>query len=232
MTILGHAIWLYGSHARGNVDHLSDLDVLVVSSSIVSLEQIERETRLSLTSASVSHYSWDEVRKMAAYGSLFLHHLRIEGRVMYESPACEGAFRALLSEMGRYRYANRDLDAFQQVLSDVSTSLKSGGVEAYELSVLATVIRHCSILGCWLIGSPEFGRIEPVDKIVTALQLDVRTAAGYADLYSYRLYMDNRISQTALTACQPDSWLNRAYALIENVRVLSSERNKKMLETD
>ena len=102
---------------------------------------------------SISRYSWDEIRGMARYGSLFLHHIRLEGRPLYEAESCRGRLHATVAELGEYTLARRDIRGFKVVLADIAESLESGGSRVFELSVLATVIRHASILGCWLIGA-------------------------------------------------------------------------------
>jgi predicted nucleotidyltransferase len=73
-------IWLYGSQARGDTDTLSDVDVLVAGE--VDAEALG-QLPYSQPQLSVVRYDWDELELMASYGSLFLHHVRLEGRPQY-----------------------------------------------------------------------------------------------------------------------------------------------------
>ena len=212
----GNAIWLYGSSARGDGDHLSDLDVLLVGpggrSTAVTVDRA-----FGRRSVAVSRYSWSEIRHMASYGSLFLHHVRLEGRVVDEEACCEGELRRILDGLGEYTRAGKDVAAFTTVLADVRESLAHGDVVAYELGVLATVLRHAAILGCWLIGEPRFGRVAPVEQYARARGLDRCAFEGFLELYKYRLYLDGRTDQRDLAPVCIQGWLGRAECLIASL---------------
>ena len=211
---LNSAIWMYGSSARGDTDDLSDLDVLVVGRIDSSVNVTVKEATGDERVASISNYSWREVEEMAAYGSLFLQHLRLEARPLIEDGPCEGRLRHVLDNMGPYTRAPRDLTAFRTVVRDVEGSLGVGDLVLFELSVLATVIRHASILGCWLLGRPSFGRTEPVARFSRACMRELGGMAGFADLYAYRLYFDRRVGRNELVDVCPGGWVRRARALL------------------
>ena len=103
MSVPGQTMWLYGSHARGQVDPLSDQDVLVVSDVAIEFECLQSISPITLHGASVSRYTWKEIKGMAAYGSLFLQHLRLEAVPLYESTGSEGFLRSLLDNLGEGR---------------------------------------------------------------------------------------------------------------------------------
>lgn len=223
MSRLPHcAIWLYGSHARGDADADSDVDLFVASDEDIPGHNIEAEAGPLASRGSVSRYSWFEVQGMAAYGSLFLQHLRLEGRPLYESYDQRGRLAAILSMMGGYRLADRDLRGFRAVLEDVAGSLGSGGPEIFELSVLGTVLRHASILGCWLLRRPAFGRTEPVARLVASTGLASTISIGFPDLYCFRLFVDGRLPRGMLPPLpEPVWWLRRAREVAACVEALN-----------
>jgi hypothetical protein len=188
---MNSTVWLYGSHARGDSDAMSDLDVLVVSGDAASTVDIATLIPMHLA-PSVSRYSWTEIAGMASYGSLFLHHVRLEGRPIYEDPASRGTLSSILNRMPPYQRATGDLNAFRRAVRDVRRSLSRGGSLVFEASVLATVLRHSAILGCYVGGFPAFGRAEPVSRVVTAWRLDPAIAAGFLDLYQFRIRAEGR----------------------------------------
>lgn len=218
MTEASYAIWLYGSHARGDADACSDVDVLTISDNIVSTDQVEGLTGLTCETLSVSQYSWAEIQGISDYGSLFLHHIRLEGYPLYETPCCHGKLRLLLNRLVSYQRARYDLAAFCTTLSDVRESISNDGSALYELSVLATLLRHASILGCYISGKPCFGRKRPVDEIVRLWVLDASVAHEFKELYSFRLYSVGR-GQFPGEANKKDveMWCDRISLILHNL---------------
>jgi len=216
MTELGCAIWLYGSHARGDSDPLSDIDVLMVGDANAEPGDFDSNCLDTYTNFSVSRYTWDELRGMAAYGSLFLQHLRLEGRRLHEDRACSGQLHTLLEGMPSYRLAARDIAGFRVALCDVEASLGFSDTVVYELGVLGTVIRHSSILGCWLLGVPTFSRTLPVQRLVSELGMPYVISEEFAALYRYRLYLDGRSPKPDDTM-DPNAWLLRARTVVDAV---------------
>ena len=220
------AIWLYGSHARGTADSQSDLDVLVVLDELASIDEIESSAVYAQNNASLSVYTWKEVTRMAEYGSLFLQHLKLEGVPLFETPSRRGCLRKVLDTMRDYELAHRDLKGFEVVLNDVAEALDSDGEETYELAVLGTVIRHSTILGCWLLKQPSFGRLEPISCFAELRGVECAVEDEFPDLYSYRLYADGRVGKECLREVSAAGWLNRARHIVASVRELARERDR------
>ncbi|MBX3349805.1 MAG: nucleotidyltransferase domain-containing protein [Nitrospira sp.] len=181
------AVWLYGSVSRGDAHTSSDVDILVVGGGDLPSEVSERycDRRLSL-----SRYSWDELISMASYGSLFLHHMKVEARPLFESPGAEGRLRNLLTNLPRYQRARRDLRAFGQSLLDISAELPDPSDLRFELATLAALIRRIGILGSYLLGRPRFDRIGPVAEVVDAWGLPSCLSQEFSELYQHRLLAD------------------------------------------
>jgi hypothetical protein len=209
-------VWLYGSAARGDCDDVSDVDLLVLSDSD---ENVGLPVMDFAGPVSVSHYTWAEVEAMVGYGSLFLHHVKEEGRPLVEEDPPR--LRELLGRLPSYTRAAQELDSFEQVVADVRTAVKGDHSSQFELAVLATAARHAAILGCYLIGTPRFGRREPFDLLLPQLGYGAAEIAAFERLYSYRV-AENR-DEVAEIDRRDDapSWVPRVDTLIRKVRELA-----------
>jgi hypothetical protein len=185
-------------------------------------DQLPRATARS----SVSCYSWSEIEQMAQYGSLFLRHIALEGCTIFESPTGRGRLKNILSSLGPYRLAPRDIQGFSTVLGDVRESLDTRDASLlFELSTLGTVFRHASILGCSLAGRPCFSRFEPVARLVAQWELDQTWADDFPFLYVFRMYAAKRIAQVPAPSIDlAYTWCRRTHALlVELERHLNDE---------
>ena len=114
------AVWMYGSHARGDADAESDLDVLVISEDSLGEGEVASFAELDSPRLSISQYSWDEIRGMASYGSLFLQHIRIEGKCVKEGESVRGQLARILEFMPPYARVFEDVAGFRLALLDAS----------------------------------------------------------------------------------------------------------------
>lgn len=209
----GVATWLYGSAARGDSTDRSDVDVLVVG----SFRPDWLAHRFSGQRLSISQYSWSEIRHMASYGSLFLQHLRLEGRPLDYSPASIFDLAALLGTLPPYANVQRDLRAFQVSLDDIRVESKAPVSLPFELASLAALVRRIGILGAYLNGKPTFGRYQPVIDVVRTWSLPPEIASEFPTLYGYRLAAED--ASVALPSDLPtqfvDLWLMRTQTMLD-----------------
>lgn len=213
---------LYGSCARGDSGADSDIDVLLLGQQPLTLGV---NTAEGLRTA-VTAYSWQEFQRMADYGSLFLHHLKQEGRVVGGSATGRARFDRVLSELPAYSRAMLDVSSFEMAIADVEEALSWGDTGLrYELSALATVIRHSSIVGCYLVGSPCFGRYDSVTRFVERTALDAEIAVDFPSLYQFRLAECRDMPAPEPSMDEATLWVHRARLFVKEVAAWATLRS-------
>jgi hypothetical protein len=190
------AIWLYGSRARGDVRPDSDVDVLLIGDG--DSGEIAAYMHEPSNGLSISQYSWQEIESMKAYGSLFLLHLKNEGKMVAEGCQVEGRLESLLSGIPKYSRAATDIANFREALSDIVDSIQFGNFVEFELGNLATIARHVAILGCALMGDPKFDRVGPIRAISKVLDLDPTLSNSFEELYKFRMFCDHRCNSVVV----------------------------------
>lgn len=213
-------VWLYGSVARGDDTPKSDLDILVVDDS-VPFRIFEHKILQALPhfeNLSARQYSWQEIIAMASYGSLFLLHIKLEGRPVVDGLGAS-RLKGILDELPSYSGRTRDLKGFRIALQDSRTSLADGGDPTFELSVIATVIRHASILACYFIGQPAFDRETSIPRALNSVNLNA-AAPGALELYDFRLAQARDIPTKIVPSHElAQTWLNVAFDFITRLEL-------------
>lgn len=192
MTMNEHAIWLYGSHARKDCDCYSDIDIFIAGKP--DIDGILNQLEFDRSQISVSQYEWKEVELMARYGSLFLQHLRLEGRPLIVNLEGDRRLEHLLRTLCPYRHIYRDIRAFTKCIDDVGEGVEKGSTPVFEMSVIATVLRHSAVLASYLIGQPKFGRLEPFQFVAKQWAFSDTVIHEFEWVYQFRLYEDGRAS--------------------------------------
>jgi predicted nucleotidyltransferase len=163
------AIVLFGSKSRGDHDEGSDTDLAVfvpafgADDLVAAKRWLTEEIRDS--TANLSVYSMATVEKMAAEGSLFLWHLKLEGKIPYQR---SDWVNQVLTNLSPYSCSKalRDLSTFRCALTDVQESLAIGGrTVLFEAATLYSILRSLGMILTTLMGKPRFGRIEPISRM-------------------------------------------------------------------
>jgi len=153
---------LFGSTAREDADAGSDKDIFVMcrNMSLSDLLKIKQDLVGPALGqeASICAYRYKDVVTMADKGSLFLWHLKLEGKVIFsEGEIIEGIFERLKE----YNSYQDDLNCYRDLLSDIEQFLTEWGeLSEFDLSLLFTISRNICMLLCYRDGQPKFGRFD------------------------------------------------------------------------
>jgi hypothetical protein len=157
---------------------------------------------------------------MCGDGSVFLHHVRREGKVLVERGPQAVDFRSSLGSLPRYRHVTRDLRSFRVSVADVRNSLECGGSTYYELTVLVSTIRHAAILGCYLLDRITFGRSEALATVADAWALDGSHVSAFENLYRLSLRDQRDLPSGELPeGYSPPEWADFAEELLDRLEV-------------
>lgn len=100
--------YIFGSTARGRVDALSDRDVLIVAKSNDEIVWVAEEWMLA--GWSISKFTHSHFIEMANNGSLFVQHVKQEGKIVYDD---DGFVRSVLSSfVPRLDYCSEGRESF------------------------------------------------------------------------------------------------------------------------
>lgn len=155
------SIALYGSHARGDADGISDSDLLVVDQDPDVLSKVS--TILHLYGFSCATYTWEKLSQMAAHGSLFLQHLKSESIILRDCDSRLGCF--LQSFQPSHDYTN-DIEATKQVMSLTAKLCEKKSSIGWACDVLAVAVRNIGILELANRGQYEFSLTNIYDKLI------------------------------------------------------------------
>jgi hypothetical protein len=215
-------LWLYGSTARGTNDERSDLDLLVASADDGPTPPEITRALSSLEGrrdAAIKRYSWRELEAMAQYGSLFLLHLHLEARPVIGDGR---RLKQLLSDLPMYSRSREDLAGFRLALDDAGESLADGGDPTFEAIVIATTLRHASILCSYLAGQPTFGRDSAIRVAFGVVGMQ-QLAEPACALYDVRLtHARGAGDGTRVGWKTAEVWLEHAVSFLDRIEAMAA----------
>src|SRR5260370_33705574 len=109
---------------------------------------------------------------MACDGSLFLWHVKLEGKVINDRHKW---LSNLLQDLPTYgnEQASHDLETFARVLSDSSYALSNQlDTLEFEIATMFAVLRNVGIIHCFKNLAPCFGRTSPIIKLAHDMGAD------------------------------------------------------------
>jgi len=158
----------FGSHARGDASENSDLDICVFVNHLTpELLQAARASNLPYIikqkNLEITIYDVETANFMASSGSLFLWHLKSEGRIEYQA---NHFVNDLLRQLRPPTNLGEELGIHRDLFNLVNSRRSDGDYcDAFDLSALYTVIRNVSILLCAAAGELRFGKLDAFEFV-------------------------------------------------------------------
>jgi predicted nucleotidyltransferase len=186
------SIVLFGSYARGDYNQDSDYDLCVFTSDkheseaynldFNTLIKKNKKTYLNLTV-----YPHSILNQMLEYGSLFLWHLYIEGKILYGTNYINKQF----NQLNKFDKHLEELDYHKKLFLELKDSMnKIGYVSYFDYSLLFTISRNICMVLSHKFGRPKFGRFETFNetqKIFNGLPISL---IDYQFLSNFKIIYD------------------------------------------
>ena len=169
-------IWVFGSHARGDSDKCSDVDILMVSGTDETNYVTNYFAEKYAGKIDVSYYSYDGLTPLIDKGSLFANHLKKEAIPLYQRSS---RLKKLLIKMPEYSNHLEDLHTLELLVDDVKESLHAKNNSfIFDSGVLGTAIRNTAIIMSNYLGHDDFSpwaplRLRNLECMLTMPLLDI-----------------------------------------------------------
>ena len=146
-------LYAFGSLCRGEIDHLSDVDLLAC------VETQEQARKVDPTRFSV--YSHERIRALWREGNPFAWHLHLESNPVYTSDRKD--FLRDLGTPNSYARAGEDCEKFMRLFDESLHSLRSSSnSQVFHLSCIFLATRNFATCWSFTRGNPNFSRLSPL----------------------------------------------------------------------
>lgn len=153
-----HSVVIFGSCARGDTTDNSDLDVAVFSQDDVEVSKSElvgRFPALDDGRLSLACYGESSLDKMLRNGSLFLWHIKNEGKIIYG----EDYLVTKLILLEPFERHDAEISNYLEMLADLFiVNETSCEPNEFDLALLFTIVRNTCMILTHKAGSPDYGR--------------------------------------------------------------------------
>lgn len=146
-------LYAFGSLCRGEIDELSDVDLLAC---VETQEQARK-----IDSGRFSVYTHDRIRALWREGNPFAWHLHLESKLVFASDGED--FLRKLGTPREYSNANEDCAKFMHLFEESLRSLCStSNSQVFHLSCIFLATRNFATCYSFTRGRPIFSRMSPL----------------------------------------------------------------------
>lgn len=185
------AVMCFGSKARGDNDKYSDSDIFILCEDIEFNEIVDLKNNLSnllnMNPSNFSIYRFYEFSYMIENGSLFLWHLKLEGKVIFSKMNIEDCFEKL----SMYKDYKKNILTYEEIFLDCKRSIYNN-INVFDLSILFTICRNLCMNICYKLGQPAFGRMSAYYKAKDLLKEKILLSESNYILLSSAKLLYNR----------------------------------------
>ncbi|ALC84718.1 hypothetical protein AM499_02000 [Bacillus sp. FJAT-22090] len=180
------SIVLFGSKARGEEDDFSDVDIFLLVEDIPQ-DRIEEiidilKSKLLFDNIRISLYQISTYKQLLLEGSMFIWHLKLEGRIIYKKSNIN-----LYNNLVPFTKFQYNLSLYKKLYINAKASLKANGMNEFDLSQLFFICRNVCLLTCFKLSYPTFGRISVYDKLLEIIGVLPLSRENYILLSRWRL---------------------------------------------
>lgn len=189
-------IMLFGSFTTKTNHKNSDLDILVIYNEDFNRKALKSslQTKLNIDSNPIdlTCYSNNEFEQMISVGSLFVEHLKSEGKILFGEKYLKGR----LSQAKSFHFYLEELLYYKQIYLDVLQENKEASKDrVFEIQLEFTISRNICILLCNYKGFKLFGKNNAFQKCIEIFMNFPINEAYYSKLESIKdFYQGNKVT--------------------------------------
>ncbi|PFS93955.1 nucleotidyltransferase domain-containing protein [Bacillus cereus] len=180
------SIVLFGSKAREEEDDFSDVDIFLLVEDVPQARIVEiiniTKAKLPFRNIGISLYTISTYKKLIFEGSMFLWHLKLEGKIIYKKSTLN-----LYNGLSPFNNFKKNYIIYESLLKKSELSFQENGINEYDLSQLFFICRNLCLLTCFKVSSPTFGRISVYDKLIDIIGFKPLSREHYIYLSQWRL---------------------------------------------
>ena len=154
-----NSIILYGSEARQESDKFSDKDILIIVDRIESRVSISCELEklnYNFEDNEITIHDEIQLNKMLKKGSLFLWHIKLEGKILYDD---KDFFNLKINQLEKFEDYKNEFLYYKGIFNDLEKSILDLSFQPkFDYALLFTLIRNSCMLISYKDGNPHFGR--------------------------------------------------------------------------
>ncbi|MCP9748934.1 nucleotidyltransferase domain-containing protein [Lacihabitans sp. CS3-21] len=224
------SIVLFGSAAKKENDINSDIDLCAIiddkynesDTTLLEIKNLTNNSEIIENTDSIAIYKESSLDKMLDYGSLFLWHLKLEGRVLYGDNYLHKKFNRLKNFNNHLREIEYIIDIFNNITESQN---RIGNIPIFDISIYFTLLRNASILVSHKANLPRFGRIDCF--LVTLNQIDgiPISLAVYESMLRDKLKYERGIENLKSSLKFNQNFKNDIYATLLKIKEYIEKQN-------